>query len=110
MQKSRKIQDSLYRIRDVVLAQTAAIEEQMKDSNRNVSNGYAPDLGGYSDESKGSGGFAGPDTKKRRGVSARSGPSKDVLSKQADDRIACGASWSVPQLQSSRNSRMASWT
>jgi len=87
MQRSRKIQDSLLRIREVVLAQNAAMEEQMKDPARNAPSGYPPDTNGYSDEAKGQGGFAGGDTKKTTRTSCTTRP--------------------LSQLQSSRNTGMA---
>lgn len=70
MAKSQKLHDSLLRIRDVVLAQNAAIEDQMKDSNRGAYVGHASESnGGYSDKMEGPGGFANGEGKKRRGVS-----------------------------------------
>lgn len=69
MQKSRRIEDSLKRIREMVIAQNHAMEQQMKDSGRNGPGSY-PDMNGYSDDKQGMGGFAGGEAKKRRGVSA----------------------------------------
>jgi hypothetical protein len=71
MQKSQKIQDSLYRIRDVVLAQTAAIEASKLEGPHNMPP-YAANQSDYPDENLKRGGssdFTNPDTKKRRGVS-----------------------------------------
>jgi hypothetical protein len=71
MQKSRRIEDSLKRIREMVIAQNHAMEQQMKDSGRSGPGSYS-DMNGYSDDKPGMGGFAGGDTKKRRGVSSQS--------------------------------------
>jgi hypothetical protein len=71
MQKSQKIQDSLLRIRDVVIAQTAAIEASKMDGPHNIPP-YSTNQSDYSDDGlkRGAGSdFANPDTKKRRGVS-----------------------------------------
>jgi hypothetical protein len=68
MQKSRRIEDSLKRIREMVIAQNQAMEQQMKDSGRSGPGSYS-DMNGYPDDKQGMGGFAGGDTKKRRGVS-----------------------------------------
>jgi len=75
LQKSQKINDALVRIKEVVNTQTAAIAEQQKDSNQQMANGYGPEANGYPppDETKGAGGFAGPDPKKRRGRAAPPG-------------------------------------
>jgi hypothetical protein len=70
LQKNRKIDESLKRIRDLVIAQTQAMEQQMKDSGRNGPGSYQGDHG-YGDDRMGGGGFANGDTKKRRGVSIR---------------------------------------
>jgi hypothetical protein len=66
MAKSRRIEESLKRIREMVMAQNHAMEQQMKDPGRH---GSYSDINGYSDDKQGMGGFAGNDTKKRRGVS-----------------------------------------
>ena len=75
LQKSQKINDALVRIKEVVNTQTAAIVEQQKDPNQQMANGYGPEANGYPppDETKGGGGFAGPDPKKRRGRAAPPG-------------------------------------
>ena len=67
-QKSRRIEDSLKRIREMVIAQNHAMEQQMKDSGRGGPGSYS-DSNGYPDDRQGMGGFAGGDAKKRRGVS-----------------------------------------
>ncbi|KIW03562.1 hypothetical protein, variant 4 [Verruconis gallopava] len=72
MAKSRRIEESLKRIREMVIAQNHAIEQQMKDPSRPVPANY-PDMNGYSDDKQGMGGFAGSDTKKRRGRAAPPG-------------------------------------
>lgn len=66
MQKTRRIEDSLKRIREIVINQNNAMEQQMKDSGRSGPGSYSDN--GYSDDRQGMGGFAGGDTKKRRGV------------------------------------------
>jgi len=69
MQKQQRIQDSLARIRDVVLTQQAALAEQAQDQRFKAPDGREQDeQNGYQDDSRG-GGFAGSDPKKRRGVS-----------------------------------------
>jgi hypothetical protein len=70
LMKCEKIKDSLTRIRDVVQQQHAAIEDQMKDPNRDAHMRYASETNGsYSDKLEGAGGFANGEGKKRRGVS-----------------------------------------
>jgi hypothetical protein len=75
LQKSQKITTALARIKEVVNTQTAAFAEQQKDSNQQMVNGYGPEANGYPppDDTKGAGGFAGPDPKKRRGRAAPPG-------------------------------------
>jgi hypothetical protein len=75
LQKSQKITSALVRIKEVVNTQTAAFAEQQKDSNQQMVNGYGPEANGYPppDDTKGAGGFAGPDPKKRRGRAAPPG-------------------------------------
>jgi hypothetical protein len=65
--KNKRIEESLKRIREMVIAQTQ-MEMQIKDAGRNNSGSYH-DMNGYQDDKQGIGGFAGGDTKKRRGVS-----------------------------------------
>jgi hypothetical protein len=68
--KSEKLRDSLMRIREVVEQQHAAMEDQMKDPNRDPHMRYASEANGnYSDKMEGAGGFANGEGKKRRGVS-----------------------------------------
>src|ERR1700712_5295557 len=75
MAKSQKLHDSLLRIRDVVLAQNAAMEDQMKDPGRGSHVGYGSESnGGYPDKIEGVGGFANGEGKKRRGVRAATYP------------------------------------
>jgi glutamate--cysteine ligase catalytic subunit len=67
--KSEKLRDSLMRIREVVQQQHAAMEDQMKDPNRDSHMRYASEANGsYSDKMEGAGGFANGEGKKRRGV------------------------------------------
>ncbi|KAK5001304.1 hypothetical protein LTR60_007421, partial [Cryomyces antarcticus] len=59
----------LARIRDVVVTRQAALAEQAQDRQFKGANDYdSEDANGYADDSR-TGGFAGSDTKKRRGVS-----------------------------------------
>lgn len=70
LMKSEKLKDSLLRIREVVEQQHAAMEDQMKDPNRDPHMRYASEANGtYSDKMEGVGGFANGEGKKRRGVS-----------------------------------------
>jgi hypothetical protein len=62
----RRLQESFEHLREVVA--TTAMAEQQKDPALS-SNGYGSDHNGYLDDGKNGGGFAGPDPKKRRGVS-----------------------------------------
>lgn len=65
----RQNQEALMRIRTAVLNQEHAMAEQMAQRKAFKSNGIHDDeLAMYQDEFKGSGGFAGADAKKRRGV------------------------------------------
>jgi hypothetical protein len=68
LQKSRRIEESLKRIREMVIAQHYAMEQQRKKPEPSGSENYT-DMNGYADEKQGMGGFANGDTKKRRGVS-----------------------------------------
>lgn len=66
----RQNQEALMRIRTAVLNQEHAMAEQMAQRKAFKSNGIHDDeMAMYQDEFKGSGGFAGADAKKRRGVS-----------------------------------------
>ncbi|QDS76169.1 hypothetical protein FKW77_007702 [Venturia effusa] len=72
--RSDKLRDSLLRIRDVVEQQHAALEDQMKDANRDSHMRYASEANGnYNDKMEGSGGFANGEGKKRRGRAAPPG-------------------------------------
>ncbi|TLD28131.1 hypothetical protein E2P81_ATG06477 [Venturia nashicola] len=72
--KNDKLRDSLLRIREVVEQQRAAMEDQLKDPNRDSHMRYASEANGsYSDKMEGSGGFANGEGKKRRGRAAPPG-------------------------------------
>lgn len=65
----RQNQEALMRIRTAVLNQEHAMAEQMAQRKAFKSNGIHDDeMAMYQDEFKGSGGFAGAEAKKRRGV------------------------------------------
>lgn len=65
----RRNQDALIRIRTAVVNQEQALAEQM--AQRKVYKlGEDEHITMYQEEFKGTGGFAGADSKKRRGVSA----------------------------------------
>lgn len=66
----RQNQEALMRIRTAVLNQEHAMAEQMAQRKAFKSNGVHEDeaMAMYQEEYKGSGGFAGADSKKRRGV------------------------------------------
>ena len=66
----RRNQDALLRIRAAVVSQEHALAEQMAQRKAFKAGGVRDDdhMAMYQDEYKGSGGFAGPDSKKRRGV------------------------------------------
>ncbi len=69
LQRTQHLHESLLRIKDVVLAQTASATDQAaQDQRYKVQNGYPPEEHNpYQDDTK-SAGFAGADPKKRRGV------------------------------------------
>lgn len=71
MKQGHRIVDSLVRIREVVLTtQQAQIPEQPQDPRYKAANGFEPEESSqYGEDTKGGGGFAGADSKKRRGVS-----------------------------------------
>lgn len=66
----RQNQEALMRIRTAVLNQEHALAEQMAQRKAFKSNGVHEDeaMAMYQEEYKGSGGFAGAEAKKRRGV------------------------------------------
>lgn len=71
----RRNHDALLRIRTAVVNQEHALAEQMAQRKAFKSGGVRDDdhMAMYQDEYKGSGGFAGPDAKKRRGKAAPPG-------------------------------------
>ena len=73
--KSKIQMDSLAKIRDVIIAQQAVYQQQM-DDQRQQQKAYpesAPPIEQQMDGIETKGGFAGPDTKKRRGRAAPPG-------------------------------------
>jgi hypothetical protein len=66
----RRNQDALMRIRTAVLNQEHALAEQMAQRKAFNAGGVhdSDHMAMYQEDFKGGGGFAGPDTKKRRGV------------------------------------------
>ena len=66
----RRNQEALLRIRTAVLNQEHALAEQMAQRKAFKHGGVREDdhMAMYQEDFKGSGGFAGPDSKKRRGV------------------------------------------
>lgn len=70
----RRNQDALIRIRTAVVNQEQALAEQMAQ-RKAFKSGEDEHMAMYQDEFKGAGGFAGPDSKKRRGVSFPEYPS-----------------------------------
>lgn len=72
----RRNQDALIRIRTAILNQEHAMAEQMAQRKAFKAGGVHDDvhhMAMYQEEYKGSGGFAGPDSKKRRGKAAPPG-------------------------------------
>lgn len=70
LKSGERIQVSLQRMREVVFNHQASLIEPPPDPRYARMNGYEHDAqSNYSDDAKGAGGFAGPDPKKRRGVS-----------------------------------------
>lgn len=101
------------RLRAAVVDQEHALAEQMAKSKAlkpsGAENGH---MGMYQEEYKGSGGFAGADTKKRRGVSCPVlTPSLILFLLSTRTNFALyiegSTSWSLSQLQPGRNTRMA---
>ena len=69
LRRQSRVLESLSRIKEVVITQQHALAEQRnRDEANKVSSDYGEDGSGYSDKADGAGGFAGPDSKKRRGV------------------------------------------
>lgn len=64
----RQNQEALMRIRNAVLSQEHAMAEQMAQRKAYKANGVDEEMAMYQEEYKGSGGFAGAEAKKRRGV------------------------------------------
>lgn len=69
LRRQTRVVEALNRIKDVVITQQHALAEQRnRDEANKVSSDFGEDGSGYSDKADGAGGFAGPDSKKRRGV------------------------------------------
>lgn len=112
LQTQQRNHEALMRIRNAVFSQEQAMAEQMAQRRDKVNAGYEDGhVGLYQDGFKSPTGFTGGDTKKRRGVSLfffslwlPSGFTDiDICTESC-------ASWSVPQLQSSGNTGMATRT
>lgn len=72
LKQQQRLHDALVQLREVV--QTQQIAEQVKDPRYKTINGYDTEESTAYNNDPGKGGFAGPDPKKRRGVSASSRP------------------------------------
>jgi hypothetical protein len=66
IRQSTRMMDNLARIKEAAIAQQNALAEQRARAVKG--DYYEDDYNGVHDDYKGSGGFAGSDTKKRRGV------------------------------------------
>lgn len=93
LRQSTRIIDNLTRIKEAVVAQQHALAEQ----RARVVKGdyYEDDYNGLHDDYKGSGGFAGGDAKKRRGV----GFIYQLPRMRTDNFIESCAAWTLSQLQ-----------
>ena len=71
IRRQNRVLESMMRIREVVIAQQHAIAEQRsrEEASKAHPTDYGDDHGPYQEKTEGGGGFAGPDPKKRRGVS-----------------------------------------
>jgi hypothetical protein len=70
MRQSTLVTAAFARIREVIINQQHALAEQRAQSQAFKAENHFDEEGhGYQDDFKGSGGFAGADAKKRRGVS-----------------------------------------
>jgi hypothetical protein len=67
LRQSSRVIENLARIKEAVIAQQNALAEQRARAVKG--DYYEDDYNGLHDDYKGSGGFAGGDAKKRRGVS-----------------------------------------
>ncbi|MCJ1412048.1 hypothetical protein MMC19_006140 [Ptychographa xylographoides] len=74
IRRQNRVMDSMARIREVIVTQQHALEEQRNREEANKeSSDYGDDGNGYSEKGEGAGGFAGSDAKKRRGRHAPPG-------------------------------------
>lgn len=100
-----RVLDSMNRIKDMIKAQQEALKQRLSQEQRfNAPSEYDDDAPGYHDKLDGAGGFAGADAKKRRGVS-RARPHPLIFGSLP--RSESCASWTVSQLQPSRDARVA---
>ena len=107
MRQANYISDSLSRVREVVVMQQQVLAEEQAMALKREN--HSTELGGFSGELKANGTFSSGDSKKRRGVR----DAKDTLSsgfRQTNDDLEGRAAWQMPQLQPSRDSRMAAWS
>lgn len=69
MNHQKRVLDSMQSIKEIIIAQQHALAEQRNyEINHKPSSDADEDGASFSDKLEGSGGFAGADTKKRRGV------------------------------------------
>jgi hypothetical protein len=66
----QKLHEAFLHLREMVLSSNTVVAEQHKEPALSLSN-YGLDQNGYDESKNGDGGFAGSDSKKRRGVSVR---------------------------------------
>lgn len=99
----RQNQEALLRIRNAVLTQEHAMAEQMAQRKAYKASGVDEEMAMYQEEFKGSGGFAGAEAKKRRGVRSYL---LSIFCTMLTILESC-TSWTLPQLQPSGNPRMA---
>lgn len=107
IKQGERVQMSLQRMRDVVFNhQQASLAEPPQQAHYRRANGYDHEASSnYGDDIKGAGGFAGADNKTRkRGVSSSS---NSLIASCSNVNKARRSSWPMPQLQSSRDTRMA---
>ena len=69
VRQSSRVTDALARIRDVIINQQNALAAEQAQNRAYKADAYDDESNLYSDDFKGSGGFAGAEAKKRRGVS-----------------------------------------
>lgn len=106
--RQTRVLDSMTRIREVLVAQKIALAEQQNQERRYKAtpSEFDDDSASYQDKMEGAGGFAGPDSKKRRGVCHF----RVRLLFYAYSFVEGCSSRALPQLQQSRDARMATWS